>query len=1350
MAIDLGIDSGAGKIEIQLVLEGVREAVQQLRKVEESIYDFAKVLGLTQKDLETLGIGFKKFRKETSDFVRLLKAEFRWIAGFQIIRTLEDMFRDTIGAILDYDKALSMVKAQALATQTDMLLLKQAIIDTTRSTTFSIGEIGQLATVLARAGLSGSQVAMVLKPIAQMAMVTGENLDTVGKLIISILGTYNLYASDANKVTQMLAVALNKSKLDLSDVADAWKYVAGSLATTKDSLKDVLAIMMVLRDKGNYTASTLGTAIRQIYRALVHMSPAFKQYLIKNLHFTKKDFEDLNLQTHSLVEVIGKLKEKGVTAFDVLRLMGTRVAGALALLIQRYDTLKAQAEDLAETISGDDLYQMIRNYTQSIDAQFKLFRNEIRSTFAELRDFAKPLFLDLIGGLSNSFKIFSGFLRSTFGQAGLMTAGMLLLARNIRTITSNLEVALPILVAFRNGVQELGIAIRTLSFASLATKAGTVIAVLSTFLGTIIALKTHVLQASQAIEIFTASIGLLLIKTRPVIGILLTLGSAFSFVESIIKRQKQMIPAWIQDNLKTLIKFGEILQLPAQSLAQSVPLYKSSFEKIGNLIRQYGGEKVYQEYKDAVTKLLSLPSTENAKALQKVLLNNLDNVFSAVKKNIDEEINTLINDFSSKYEQFYGKYKVKQLAAFAEIEAKSADLSKSVRENLEKTFSHLSPTSQHFVRQVKLLYQLKEEINHLEKAYKNLGGTILKEKGKIQEENKSFESVAASIKNLSDKIETLNQQWKYLTEYPISNINDIKALLRTYKQLESTVQKLNQSKGKGLDSSIQEAIALAQLNKKYKELVNVTDSFLKNNSLSIKQLIQLKLAFEKAGISASVVSKSMEKSFINYINQEITNGKQLLKVIKDISTYKGFLKDVLNISPAKAYEVVLQKTLQLWNAGLLKASTLKKILYSLPQELRNKLKESLILSPASNLNVAIDNLKKLEKLGYSSAQALHYLSINLDKSIESAKNFDTFDKILTVLNDKLEVLKKHGINVEQKFKSAGQKISEEFSQGNLNLQEFTQLLEKLPIESKISLYKTSQYIEFLQSQGKNLGIILDELNEKWKTQGDITAKLNYDRIVNSLNAIKEKFIQLVIEGKMSYVTFNSLFSLLGTYGQQSIDELNQKLGKFGITIQYLKAGLADWMKQVGTTSKMVVSAISQIVNVTASTISNLIMDLMTKKFKKFKDFIANFTQSIMQIIVNTLVKIAIYKALAKAGISAAMAAKGAIFPGEFIPVQQFAYGGVVNRPTIGIIGEGKNPEAVVPLPDGKAIPVKFVGDKNQQSSPAQSSPTHVNIVNVLDPKLIAQYLSTPEGQKTVLNVIGLQADKVRKILLTAT
>ena len=49
-------------------------------------------------------------------------------------------------------------------------------------------------------------------------------------------------------------------------------------------------------------------------------------------------------------------------------------------------------------------------------------------------------------------------------------------------------------------------------------------------------------------------------------------------------------------------------------------------------------------------------------------------------------------------------------------------------------------------------------------------------------------------------------------------------------------------------------------------------------------------------------------------------------------------------------------------------------------------------------------------------------------------------------------------------------------------------------------------------------------------------------------------------------------------------------------------------------------------------------------------------------------------------------ANGNVLRGGF---QAFAKGGIVKAPTLGLIGEGGKNEAVVPLPDGRAIPVDF-------------------------------------------------------------
>ena len=65
-------------------------------------------------------------------------------------------------------------------------------------------------------------------------------------------------------------------------------------------------------------------------------------------------------------------------------------------------------------------------------------------------------------------------------------------------------------------------------------------------------------------------------------------------------------------------------------------------------------------------------------------------------------------------------------------------------------------------------------------------------------------------------------------------------------------------------------------------------------------------------------------------------------------------------------------------------------------------------------------------------------------------------------------------------------------------------------------------------------------------------------------------------------------------------------------------------------------------------------------------------------------------------------ANGGIAPGGF---RAFASGGIVTGPTMGLVGEGRYNEAVIPLPDGKSVPVDLGGLSGGMSS----APITVNV-----------------------------------------
>lgn len=125
-----------------------------------------------------------------------------------------------------------------------------------------------------------------------------------------------------------------------------------------------------------------------------------------------------------------------------------------------------------------------------------------------------------------------------------------------------------------------------------------------------------------------------------------------------------------------------------------------------------------------------------------------------------------------------------------------------------------------------------------------------------------------------------------------------------------------------------------------------------------------------------------------------------------------------------------------------------------------------------------------------------------------------------------------------------------------------------------------------------------------------------------------------------------------------------------------------------------------------------IVDGSASAGEAFKKFASQFLMDIARMIIQTLVFNAIRSAmglpLANGGVVAGGLGEMTAFAnggvasgglGRFMPVKGYATGGpIVNKPHVALIGEGQHNEAVVPLPDGRSIPVDMTGAPETQVS----------------------------------------------------
>ncbi len=95
-------------------------------------------------------------------------------------------------------------------------------------------------------------------------------------------------------------------------------------------------------------------------------------------------------------------------------------------------------------------------------------------------------------------------------------------------------------------------------------------------------------------------------------------------------------------------------------------------------------------------------------------------------------------------------------------------------------------------------------------------------------------------------------------------------------------------------------------------------------------------------------------------------------------------------------------------------------------------------------------------------------------------------------------------------------------------------------------------------------------------------------------------------------------------------------------------------------------------------------------------------------------------------------AKGGIMSSRgAMALQKYASGGIANRPQIAMFGEGDTPEAYVPLPDGRTIPVTLEGSGSKEAPNVQ-----VNVINQSNQAVDAQQANMRfDGTTYILDVV---------------
>lgn len=140
------------------------------------------------------------------------------------------------------------------------------------TTSFTARQAADGMQVLARQGLSATQILSAIEPTLKAAEVEGISLATSAQLISSNMRAFGMQASQAGEIAGVLALASAKSATSMVDLGEGLKYAAPTASMLKIPLADTVAGLSMLANVG-IRGSEAGTALNAMMTKLATASP---------------------------------------------------------------------------------------------------------------------------------------------------------------------------------------------------------------------------------------------------------------------------------------------------------------------------------------------------------------------------------------------------------------------------------------------------------------------------------------------------------------------------------------------------------------------------------------------------------------------------------------------------------------------------------------------------------------------------------------------------------------------------------------------------------------------------------------------------------------------------------------------------------------------------------------------------------------------------------------------------------------------------------------------------------------------------------------------------------------------
>ena len=405
-----GFQQGMHKVDV-----AAKKVEQSLKRIEGASRRAERGLRSTGKAADFTGRQIGKVHGGIQRLIAAFKVVAVYTVAGRLFGGLQEGLRSSFTEIINFDQALANLKAITGATSGEIAAMRDILTTTAIRTKYSTTELAEGMVLLGQAGFDAGESIKAIEAVADLAAGTLSDLRTVSDLVTTTIRAFNLEAGETRRVADVMANAINKSKLTVDKLRIAFNYVGAGAHQAGVTLEQTGQAMMLLANNG-MRASTIGTGLRQVLSRMLSPNAKLRDAMLSyGLEIDKASgkTEWFGDQIGKLATIMWDYEKQTVNMSRAYELFGLRGAQSAAILVSSYMDANGVWEDTLRKVNdvGTALRMMEE---QSKGLAFKIKNlSDIFKTFAlELGD----------AGVTGAMKVAVDLLRY-FGMALVWLAG---------------------------------------------------------------------------------------------------------------------------------------------------------------------------------------------------------------------------------------------------------------------------------------------------------------------------------------------------------------------------------------------------------------------------------------------------------------------------------------------------------------------------------------------------------------------------------------------------------------------------------------------------------------------------------------------------------------------------------------------------------------------------------------------------------------------------------------------------------------------------------------------------------------------------------------------------------------